>query len=538
MIKKFKNSLVIGLFTSLLTTLPIKAAEKILLTYGSLKLSLPVSSLSNYAKDGTIDSELDPYLNMISTDEKAQFRSLLTNKLALDPVVTSRFLNSDIGEEILVNMGKAVMIEGGINGKYAIRAAIVQSSFQTEGFTLLGFLEKFPTNMEFSGEYLLGLYNQKTLIDQASKLIEEKFKEFFTIEAKSNKTLVDFSKIKDLRQPGKYQFSKEVWQLNDTKRNRRFYVLVYKPTSYSSVVVISHGLSSKPEDFADIAEHLASYGYVVALPQHPGSDYKYLEDMLAGYHRNVFDLNEFINRPLDVSYVIDELERRNNSEFAGKLNLTQVGAIGHSFGGYTVLSLAGAKIDFENLAKDCGKPYTMLNIALLLECRALDLPHQNYQLQDKRIGAIVGLNPVNRSLFGAKGLANVNIPVLLVSGSHDHITPSVFEQAASFIWLGSSKKYWMMEEGGTHVDFSKLDSGISSSIEAIGAFEIPDSASIDKEFNALALAFNQVYIAGDEKYSPYLQSAHGFNILSGNSQNQIIETIVKFKKSNSITFQQ
>ncbi len=179
MIKKFKNSLVIGLFASLLNTLPIKAAEKILLTYGSLKLSLPVSSLSNYAKDGTIDSELDPYLNMISTDEKAQFRSLLTNKLALDPVVTSRFLNSDIGEEILVNMGKAVMIEGGINGKYAIRAAIVQSSFQTGGFTLLGFLEKFPTNMEFSGEYLLGLYNQKSLIDQASKIIEEKFKEFF-----------------------------------------------------------------------------------------------------------------------------------------------------------------------------------------------------------------------------------------------------------------------------------------------------------------------------------------------------------------------
>lgn len=31
---------------------------------------------------------------------------------------------------------------------------------------------------------------------------------------------------------------------------------------------MSHGLGSKPEDFAEDAQHLASHGYVVAIPQH------------------------------------------------------------------------------------------------------------------------------------------------------------------------------------------------------------------------------------------------------------------------------
>ena len=36
--------------------------------------------------------------------------------------------------------------------------------------------------------------------------------------------------------------------------------------------MFSHGLASRPEDYAAGLKHLASYGYVVAAPQHPGSD--------------------------------------------------------------------------------------------------------------------------------------------------------------------------------------------------------------------------------------------------------------------------
>jgi len=40
---------------------------------------------------------------------------------------------------------------------------------------------------------------------------------------------------------------------------------------------------------------------------------------------------EFINRPLDVKYLLDELERRDKSD-PFQLNLQQVGVIGQSLG--------------------------------------------------------------------------------------------------------------------------------------------------------------------------------------------------------------
>jgi predicted dienelactone hydrolase len=145
---------------------------------------------------------------------------------------------------------------------------------------------------------------------------------------------------------------------------QKFYVDVYRPQKEregkTPVVIISHELSSSPEDFAKRAEHLASYGYVVALLQH-------FQDLLEGYTGKIFYLDELLNRPLDISQTLDELERRNITEFGGKLNLENVGVVGHSFGVYTVLALGGATIDFKGLKKDCNIELGKLNTALLLQ---------------------------------------------------------------------------------------------------------------------------------------------------------------------------
>jgi predicted dienelactone hydrolase len=52
--------------------------------------------------------------------------------------------------------------------------------------------------------------------------------------------------------------------------------------------------------------------------------------------------------------------------------------------------------------------------------------------------AVFGVNPVNRSIFGEKGLSKISIPVLLASGSYDPAANPIFEQAISFTWLKTS----------------------------------------------------------------------------------------------------
>ncbi len=48
--------------------------------------------------------------------------------------------------------------------------------------------------------------------------------------------------------------------------------------------------------------------------------------------------------------------------------------MGQSFGAYTALALAGAKINFEQLKQDYLPQAQYLNPSLFLQCRALELP--------------------------------------------------------------------------------------------------------------------------------------------------------------------
>lgn len=47
-------------------------------------------------------------------------------------------------------------------------------------------------------------------------------------------------------------------------------------------MLISHGLWDSPASFEGWARHLASHGYTVLLPYHPGSDQSQQQAMLSG----------------------------------------------------------------------------------------------------------------------------------------------------------------------------------------------------------------------------------------------------------------
>ncbi|MEA5508539.1 alpha/beta hydrolase [Crocosphaera sp. UHCC 0190] len=532
----------LGFFLTCLTSIPVKAAEKLFLSYGSLMFSLRVDSLETFAKTGTINEDLGFYLNLVSPEQQAEFRTALTKKVEVDPVLVSRFFNSKMGESILTRTGKGVTIEGGVNGGYALRGAIVQAAFDPEGLTLLNVLKKYPTNLQLQGELIQGVSEELEQLILATKTLVTKLEEWTAEEATTDKP-VDYATLKDIRKPGNYEVKKIVWNLTDKSRNRSFYVDVYIPQNLpegkTPVLVFSHGLSSRPEDYSEGLKHLASYGYLVAAPQHPGSDTIYLQEMFEGYHRDIFDLNDFINRPKDISFVIDELQRRNNSEFQGKLDLENVGMAGHSFGGYTALAISGATIDFENLDKNCNRLYSGINISNLLECRALELPRQEYNFRDNRVKAVLAANPVNRSIFGQKGLSKIAIPIVLLSGSDDPATPPALNQASSFTWLTTPNKYWGLIEGQAHVNFTKLDGQIKQTIDSVAQLSLPSQNLISSYVNGISTAFFEVYIGKNETFRPYLQSSYAqylsqdetfkLDFITGNSSNKLEAEIEQYK---------
>ena len=497
-----------------LGTLNIKKsyfADNIFFVYSPLIASLRVESLEQFAKDGTVNQNLGFYLNLarVNEQQKAEFRKALTTPVKVDPVLLSRILNTDEAERLLNYFGSVINIRGGSNGKLLLRGALIKSAMEEDGLTLLNVIQNLAVDIQINIPRILNYSEQIELVVNASNLFVNEVERLGEKEAQLAKP-VDFSQLPDIRQQGSFAVTNSRLDLVDSNRNRRLYVDIFQPTQLTGndipVVVFSHGLSSRPEDFSRWATHLASYGYVVVLPQHPGSDIQQTNDFLAGLSREIFRLNEFIDRPLDITFVLNELTRLNNSQFGGKLNLKSVGVGGHSFGGYAALAVAGAKINFPQLERSCNLDIGNLNTALLLQCRALQLPRKDYNFRDERVKAVFTVNPVNASIFGIDGLNAIDIPLFVAAGSLDPATPFVFEQARTFPFLTDSRVYLQLQEGQAHVDFSQLDAGITDLIETVGNLTLPSPYLLDEYTNSMMLAFFQVHLREKQDYQVFLQS--------------------------------
>jgi len=94
-------------------------------------------------------------------------------------------------------------------------------------------------------------------------------------------------------------------------------VKIYYPKSGKGpfpVIIFSHGLGGSREGYEYLGQAWAKHGYVSVHLQHLGSDDAVwrdagLFDKMDAMRRSAFDPANAINRPRDVSFAIDELEK-------------------------------------------------------------------------------------------------------------------------------------------------------------------------------------------------------------------------------------
>ncbi|MBN3908340.1 MAG: alpha/beta hydrolase [Nostoc sp. NMS1] len=520
--KKFLRYLGLGLLSTFFTSTPGLAAERISFFYPPFgEFSLSVDSLETFAKKGKIDQDFSFYASRATPQELAQLRDLLQQRFNLTPTLVSQVTYSPIGEEVMQQLGKLLLTESRQNGFYAIRASLILAAADREGLTVVNLLRKFPSNT-VRVNFTEGL----RIVDDLSQLLKKKDEVVASLQkeaiAQAANSTVDFSKQPDLRSPGKFRWQKKSLELNDISRSRRLPIDIYLPTTQNSestdrdsqsppfpLIVISHGLASDRSTFVYLAEHLASYGFAVAVLEHPGSNAKRFQQYFAGLASSP-EPEEFINRPLDIKYLLDELQRLEKSDpsLHRKLNFQQVGAIGQSFGGYTVLTLAGAKINFEQLRQNCNPNYSSFNLSLLLQCEASKLPPKNYQLKDDRIKAIMAINPIDSLVLGEGGISQIKMPVMLVAGSQDIFAPPVFEQIRPFTWLSNPNKYLALIENATHFSAIAEPTPENDVLPVPPALLGPDRAAVYSYLNALSVAFMETHLLNRPEYRSYLQPSY------------------------------
>ena len=91
----------------------------------------------------------------------------------------------------------------------------------------------------------------------------------------------------------------------------------------ASMVIISQGFGNVPESFSFMAKHLASHGFVAMVPNHVGSNLSFRQNFLQGFLNTILSPSEFLSRPEEISFVIDELEQwvATSPDWAARLNL-------------------------------------------------------------------------------------------------------------------------------------------------------------------------------------------------------------------------
>ena len=504
---------------------------------GPLVVSLSLDSLETFAETGQITGDLKLFTLFFDDQMMAKLRQGLQRRFSLNVVQTYKLTYSPLGREAIEQVGKVVRFTPKRNGFYGLRAAVIGAAAKSdaEGWTILDAIEQFPTEtIEVNVQDLLELRRLLAIYLDYNQAVVEAIATKAQTEAESQPGF-ELANLSNLSRSGPHDFEQKTLTVtNPALRQTRsglsvnydFPVDVYIPRGLSQpapIVIISHGFGAIKENFVFIAEHLASYGFVVLVPEHIGSDLSYRQTYLQGRLHTLLSPIEFINRPQEISFLIDRLEElvASDSQWKKLLNLEQIGVMGDSLGGTTALSLAGAEIDYARLVETCERENVILNFSLYLQCRARYLPPENFNLGDPRIKAALAAHPLTSGIFGPEGMSTIDIPVLMTAGSQDLVAPVVTEQIHPFVWMQSEPKYLALFKPGTHFATSEQS---AEGAESIPSFLMGENQEFGRQyFKLLNVAFFETYLRDRREFLPYLSSAYARTISRGNPMS--LETI-------------
>lgn len=247
----------------------------------------------------------------------------------------------------------------------------------------------------------------------------------------------------------------------------------------SSIAVLSHGAFGSPRSMNWLGYGLAAQGWLVLGVAHYGESWI--------YGRNTIDRNSVMRwwqRPQDIKFVLDSI---NTSGYINKtLQTNNVLAIGHSAGGFTALSLAGAQLSHQQSLdycqsqnaqhdRSCGYASTEQLKALTTQLSEIGKIQQT--LKDSRITTVVALDPALGHAATETSLKSIDIPTLVV-GSVDNDFLIYKHHAANYGKTIPSAQLIPVRQKAGH--FVYLDS-CNHNHKALGVSLCKDREGVDRE---------------------------------------------------------
>jgi predicted dienelactone hydrolase len=264
------------------------------------------------------------------------------------------------------------------------------------------------------------------------------------------------------------------------------------------LVVLSHGYRNWATSFADLAENLASKGYVVASIEHRDLEPKTLKVPQLSFG------TVLITRVADQRFVIAELARRaGEGALKNVYDPDDIALIGYSMGGFGALTTMGAGLDpqgplYKLVPFELLKPFTTQDPSF-----AAGLP--------KGVKAVVAFAPWGGApplrAWSAEGLAAVAAPTLLVVGDQDDV--SGYDPGVAWLYAnltGADRRMLVYENARHNIALDGVTASQTNSFEAIERHEEPvwrrdRILAVNRHF---ITAFLDQRLKGDAAHGAYL----------------------------------
>ncbi len=509
-------ALVLAGFSCLSAVTPILAAERLTVRLGPVERSASVSDLEQFVKTGKLSRELEVFGPFLTEGVRQALDSRLELDSKIAEGIVEDLLSSPQGQRLLAALLLVFPQQTAEEIKMALQLAFAKAN----GLSLLGILKAFPgENVTVDLTATLAVASRINTSYWETQIARSIIKRELTVDGAAFKPT-----NLEPTASGLFSVQEETLTFADKQRQRSIAADIYwgenqrsrgdRPTQDNPLVVMSHGFGSDRTSLSYLARHLASHGITVVALEHPGSNKQWLDNLPFTINPNeLLPPEEFAHRPQDVSFVLDELAKlnRQGNNPRPQFNTEKVVAIGHSFGGYTALALAGARPNLEELKQFCQRSLPVGRApADWLQCAAVgDNTRRLPEMRDRRIVGVVAITPTAGKIFGDKGLSSTAVPTLFFSTTEDAWAPAVSHQLQPFLGL-REPKYLVTAFSGSHFSFTEPNSPNPFQSKSTEELEPPAAQTepIRQLVAGMTIAFIKQQTPEAKTYAPFLTPAY------------------------------
>ncbi|MCP9926513.1 alpha/beta hydrolase [Cyanobium sp. CH-040] len=465
-----------GLLASLLVLPPLgwsppaRAVDELVVRFDGLELPIELVELEAWIRDpGQTRGDLAQWLNLLDARSRRGLARLLQAPLLTDRSFATELLGSWTGEQMLREVGGLVTGPRGESTAPLLMDSLRRRFERQTSVTAVELLRELPiprVTLQVDGLLALAQHWRAQLQHQRDAVAELRR---LPLPLRQTRPLLGRSRRSRPAQPQRLQLAVahrpmplpvDLWPALGPAQSEPRPLLLLMP-----------GLGGSRSQLNWLAASLAEQGWPALVLEHPGSDEQAVKASLVG-EGPLPGAESLPQRLADLEAVL-AARAEGRLPPLGPAGAGDAGVvlIGHSLGGLTALMAAGL-VPEQGLSGRCRRALTSLpltNVSRLLQCQLEAVAGDGGprtapgaadpwpQLAGIPLLGVVTFNGFGSLLWPERGLADLPLPVLMVGGSLDLITPPVQEQLGLLSTSGHPRSRLVLVDGASHFSPVRLE---------------------------------------------------------------------------------